>query len=129
MKVLLPDQSERELPDGATAIDLARAISEGLARHAVAAKVNGILRDLTRPLTQGDTVEIVKFDSPEGKEVFWHTSAHIMAQAVKELYPDVKIAIGPSIDNGFYYDFDTQTRFSPEDFEKIEAKMREIVAR
>ncbi|OGS35500.1 MAG: threonine--tRNA ligase [Elusimicrobia bacterium RIFOXYB2_FULL_49_7] len=129
MKVLLPDQSERELPDGATAIDLARAISEGLARHAVAAKVNGILRDLTRPLTQGDTVEIVKFDSPEGKEVFWHTSAHIMAQAVKALYPDVKIAIGPSIDNGFYYDFDTQTRFSPEDFEKIEAKMREIVAR
>lgn len=128
MKIKLPDNSFRELPENSTALDLAKSISEGLARVAVAAKVNGLVRDLTAPLKEGDAVEILKFESKEGKEVFWHTSAHVMAQAVKSLFPDVKIAIGPSIDEGFYYDFDTSHAFTPEDFEKIEAKAREITA-
>ncbi|OGJ86597.1 MAG: threonine--tRNA ligase [Candidatus Raymondbacteria bacterium RifOxyA12_full_50_37] len=128
MNVKLPDGSTRVLADHATAMDLALSISEGLARASVAARVNGSMRDLSAPLSEGAAVELVKFDSDGGKQVFWHTASHIMAQAVKSLWPNVKIAIGPSIDAGFYYDFDTQTPISNDDFPRIEAKMKEIIA-
>ncbi|MFH0921427.1 MAG: TGS domain-containing protein, partial [Fibrobacterota bacterium] len=112
MKIILPDGSAKEMPAKATAFDLALSISEGLSRHVVAAKVNGRLCDLSTPLSENDSVLLLKFDSPEGKTVFWHTSAHIMAQAVTALWPGTKVAIGPAIDTGFYYDFDTEHAFS-----------------
>ncbi len=111
-------------------MDVARKISTGLASEAVVAIVDGELWDLTRPMPEKDKpipVEIKKFDSPEGKQTFWHSTAHIMAHAVRDLFPDVKIAIGPAIDNGFYYDFDREEPFVPEDLEKIEERMREII--
>jgi threonyl-tRNA synthetase len=128
VRIKLPDGSLKEMEEGATALDLAASISKGLARASMAARINGKVRDLLAPLSSGDAVELLKFDAREGREVFWHTSAHVMAQAVKALFPDVKVAIGPAIETGFYYDFDTPHRFTPEDFEKIEAKMREIVS-
>jgi threonyl-tRNA synthetase len=126
MNIRLPDGSVRVMPAGANALDLARSISEGLARVSVACKVNGTVRGLTETLSENDSVEILKFASPESKDVFWHTSAHMMAQAVVSLFPDTKVAIGPSIENGFYYDFDTAHTFSPDDFEAIEKKVAEI---
>ncbi len=126
MKIKLPDGSEKEVAQGATAYIVALSISEGLARASVAARINGVVRGLDTGLKDGDTLELIKFDSPVGKEVFWHTTSHIMAQAVKSLYPDVKVTIGPAIDAGFYYDFDTKTPLSNADFEAIEKKMAEI---
>ncbi len=129
MRVRLPDGSERELPGGATAADLAAAIGPGLARAAVAAKVNGRLVDLATPLADGDEVAIVTADSPEGLEVLRHSTAHLLAMAVKELYPEAQVTIGPVIEDGFYYDFAYARPFTPEDLERIEARMREIARR
>ncbi len=128
MKVLLPDGSAVPLEAGANAIDCANAIGPGLAKAALAARVNGNLVDLNTPLKENDTVEIITFSSEEGKALFWHSSSHIMAQAVQELFPSAKLAIGPAIDSGFYYDFDVENPFTPEDLEKIEKKCRDIVA-
>ncbi|MBD3419765.1 MAG: threonine--tRNA ligase [Chitinivibrionales bacterium] len=127
MKIILPDGKSIDLPEGATSADVAKQISPKLAKAALAAKVNDALVDLKRPLSDGDNVAIVTFDSEAGKDVFWHSSSHIMAQAVQELFPDAKITIGPAIANGFYYDFDVERPFSTDDLEKIEAKCREIV--
>jgi threonyl-tRNA synthetase len=129
MNIVLPDKSLKTLPDGATAAHLAAAISPRLAREALAAKVNNILVDLDAPLHDNDSVEIITFDSVEGKSVFWHSSSHVMAQAVQTIFPSAKIAIGPAIDNGFYYDFDTDKPITPEDLPIIENKMREIVSK
>jgi threonyl-tRNA synthetase len=129
MNIVLPDKSLKSLPDNATGFDLARAISPRLAKEAVAAKVNNVLVDLSAALRDNDAVEIVTFDSPEGKSVFWHSSSHVMAQAVQALFPSAKIAIGPSIDNGFYYDFDFEKPISPDDLKTIENKMQEIVSK
>ncbi|NLD94825.1 MAG: threonine--tRNA ligase [Fibrobacter sp.] len=129
MNIRLPDGSVKELNAGATSLDLAKSLSPKLAQAAVAAKVNGALVDITRPLQDNDQVEIVTFDSPDGKSVFWHSSSHILAQAVQELFPSAKLAIGPAIDSGFYYDFDVETPFTPEDLVKIEAKAKEIASR
>lgn len=129
MNIRLPDGSVKELNASATSLDLAKSLSPKLAQAAVAAKVNGALVDITRPLHENDQVEIVTFDSPEGKSVFWHSSSHILAQAVQELFPSAKLAIGPAIDSGFYYDFDVETPFTPEDLVKIEAKAKEIASR
>ena len=127
MNIILPDGSTKNIADGSTALDLAKALSISLAREAIAAKVNNVLVDLSAPLHENDSVAIVTFDSAEGKSVFWHSSSHLMAQAVQELFPGTKIAIGPSIDNGFYYDFDFEKPISPEDLKKIEDRCREIV--
>ncbi len=127
MNIILPDGGQKALSDNATALDLANAISPRLAKEAIAAKVNDKLVDLSTTLCEGDNVSIITFDSPEGKSVFWHSSSHIMAQAVQSLFPSVKIAIGPSIDNGFYYDFDTDKPITPEDLIAIEKKFMEIV--
>jgi len=129
MNIRLPDGSVKELNAGATSLDLAKSLSPKLAQAAVAAKVNGALVDVTRPLQENDQVEIVTFDSPDGKSVFWHSSSHLLAQAVQELFPTAKLAIGPAIDSGFYYDFDVETPFTPEDLVKIEARVKEVASR
>ena len=107
-------------------LDIAKDISEGLARAATSAKVNGEITDLRTEVGEDCELEILTFDSEDGKGAFWHTTSHIMAQAVKRLYPETKLAIGPSIDHGFYYDLDRETPFVAEDLEKIEAEMKKI---
>ncbi|KAA3631552.1 MAG: threonine--tRNA ligase [Calditrichaeota bacterium] len=123
-----PDGSEKEYQAGTTGLDVAKSISPGLAKNAIAVKVNGVVRDLLAPIPKNAPIEILTFDQPEGREVFWHSSSHIMAQAVLELFPETKLAIGPPIDEGWYYDFEVEKPFSPEDLEKIEKKMAEIVS-
>jgi threonyl-tRNA synthetase len=127
IKIKFPDGTEKAYPKGITGLELARSISSRLAGEAVAARVNGTLRDLSASIDEDAPVEILTFDSPEGRKVFWHSSAHIMAQAVLDLFPDAKLAIGPAIDEGFYYDFDVEKPFSPEDLERIEKRMAEII--
>jgi threonyl-tRNA synthetase len=129
MKVLLPDGTELELPDGASGADAARAIGEGLARAALGIRVNGELRDLAAPLEEGDRIEIVTARDEDGLWLLRHDAAHVLATAVMELYPGVKISIGPPIEDGFYYDFDFPdgTKLTEDDFERVEQKMREHV--
>ena len=127
MNVILKDGSVLEAAAGATAADAAQQISGGLYRAACAAKVDGKVVDLRTALTDGCTLEILTFDDPDGKRAFWHTTSHIMAQAVQHLFPDAKFAIGPSIDSGFYYDFDLPRALTPDDLAKIEAEMKRIV--
>lgn len=123
----LKDGSKREYEEGTLAIDVAKSISEGLARDLVGVKLDGQVMDLMAPLKEGGKIDFLKFDSREGKDVFWHTSTHLMAHAIKRLYPEAKLAIGPAVENGFYYDIDLDYRLTQEDLEKIEAEMKKIV--
>ena len=129
MKITLKDGSVIDAEKGISVLDLAKKISEGLARMATAAKVNGEVVDLRFNIIEDSEVEILTFDSSEdGKKAYWHTTAHIMAQAIKRIYgQDIKLAIGPAINNGFYYDFDVKENISSEDFEKIENEMKKII--
>ena len=127
IKITLADGSVREMEDGISVLDAAKSISRGLAKEAVAAKVNGEIRGLEYVLPGDCTLEILKFSDEEGAHTFRHTASHILAQAVKKLYPEAKLAIGPAIDNGFYYDFDLEHRFTEEDFAAIEKEMKKIV--
>ena len=130
MKVILKDGSSLDVEKGISVLDLAKKISEGLARVATCAKVNGEVKDLRYNIEEENAeVEICTFDnSDEGKKAYWHTTSHIMAQAIKRIYGnDIKLAIGPAIDDGFYYDFDVKENISSEDFEKIEAEMKKII--
>ena len=127
IKITLKDGSVLELNEGATAIDAAAAISGGLARVAMAAKINGENADLRTVLKDGDTLEILTFADDYGKWTFRHTASHILAQAVKRLFKDVKLTIGPAVDDGFYYDFDTDEKFTPDTLKDIEAEMKKIV--
>lgn len=129
MKITLKDGSIKEVENGISVLDLAKSISEGLARMATCAKVNGKVRDLRYKITEDSEVEICTFENSEdGKKAYWHTTAHIMAQAIKRIYGDnVKLTIGPAIDKGFYYDFDVKENISSDDFEKIEAEMKKII--
>ena len=127
--IKLPDGSIKEMEKDASGADLALAISPNLAKAALAVEVNGKLQDLTTPITTDATVRIITAKDKEGLHILRHTCSHIMAQAVKELWPDVQVTIGPAIDNGFYYDFSRKEPFTTDDFEKIEAKMHEIVKR
>jgi len=129
ISVTLKDGSIKSYEKGTTILDIARDISEGLARVAVAGEVNGKVMDLATPLTEDCGLNLLTFDSEGGKLPYWHTTSHIMAQAVKRLYPGVKLAIGPAIDNGFYYDFDSEKTFTPEDLTAIEAEMQKIISR
>lgn len=126
IRVTLPDGSERVLAEGATVRDLAASIGAGLAKAAIAGKINGSEVDLAAPLADDAKVEIITEKSPEALEIIRHSTSHLMAQAVKDLFPQAKVAIGPAVENGFYYDFDVDHAFTPEDLEKIEARMREI---
>jgi threonyl-tRNA synthetase len=126
IRVTLPDDSERTLPAGATAADLAKAIGPGLAKAALAARVNGEVRDLARPLPDGAKVQIVTDKDPHALDVLRHSAAHVLATAVRQLFPHAKIGFGPAIEDGFYYDFDIGRPFTPEDLEAIEARMLEV---
>ena len=129
LKVTLKDNSSIEVEKGTSILDVAKKISEGLARNATCGEVNGEVKDLRYELQEDCNLVIHTFqeDDLEGKKAYWHTTSHIMAQAVKRLFPDVKFAIGPSIDNGFYYDFDVETPFTDEDKAKIEEEMKKII--
>src|SRR5436309_8565761 len=128
IRVTLPDGSQKVLPAGATAADLAKAIGPGLAKAALAAKVNGEVRDLARPLPDGATVEILTDKHPQALDVLRHSAAHVLATAVRQLFPHAAIGFGPPIEDGFYYDFEVPRPFTPEDLQQIEAKMQEVVA-
>ncbi len=126
VKIQLRDDI-REYENGVTPYQIAESISAGLARVACAAKIDGKGCDLRTPIENDCAVEILTFDDPYGKKAFWHTTSHVLAQAVKRLYPEVKLTIGPAIDEGFYYDFDSDQPFTPEVLEKLEAEMKKIV--
>ena len=127
VKISLPDGSQREYPQGVKGSEIAMSISEGLARNALAIEVNGEVWDLSRPITQDAAVKILTWNDKSGKNTFWHSSAHLLAEALEALYPDVKFGIGPPIDNGFYYDVDLGNRaFGEDDLVKIESKMKEM---
>ena len=128
IKITLKDGSVKEFEKPMSILDIAKSISEGLARVATAGEVNGKTEDLRFVVKEDCKLNILTFDATlEGKKAYWHTTSHIMAQAIKRLYPDTKLEIGPSIDEGFYYDFDLEHRFSEEDYEKIEAEMKKII--
>ncbi|MCI8581399.1 MAG: threonine--tRNA ligase [Dorea sp.] len=127
MKITLKGGTVKEYEGAKTILDIAKDISEGLSRAATSAKVNGEIEDLRTEISSDCELEILTFDSEDGKGAFNHTASHIMAQAIKRLYPETKLAIGPSIANGFYYDLDRETPFVSEDLEKIEAEMKKIV--
>lgn len=127
LKIKLKDGTIKEVEQGTTVYDVAASISGRLAKEAIVGTVNGKTVDLSYKLVEDCELSILKFEDSEGSHAFRHTSSHIMAQAVKRLFPDVQLAIGPAIDNGFYYDFDTDHKFVPEDLEKIEAEMNKII--
>ncbi len=127
IKITLPDGSVREYEKGTTPLQVAQRISEGLARNVLAARVNGEIWDATRPLITDSTVTLLTWNDDQGKSTLWHSSAHLLAEALEALYPGIKFGIGPPIDNGFYYDVDLGDRqLSPEDFKKIEDKVLEL---
>jgi threonyl-tRNA synthetase len=131
MKVVLPDNSELELPDGASGLDAARAIGPKLAEQAVLVRANGRVQDLRLPLQDGEPIQILTVrdkDDPDALAVLRHSSAHLLAEAVTRLYPGVKLAIGPPIENGFYYDFDFPEPIREEDLEKIQAEIERELA-
>jgi threonyl-tRNA synthetase len=130
IKITFPDNSTREFENGTTALQVAESISQRLAQDVLAAKVNGEVWDLTRPICNDATLQLLKWEDEEGKHTFWHSSAHLMAEALQELYPGVKFGIGPAIENGFYYDVDLgDTTLTDADLPLIEAKMTELAGK
>ncbi|MCC8192335.1 MAG: threonine--tRNA ligase [Ruminococcus sp.] len=127
IKLTLKDGSVREIENASSAAEIVKGIGMGLYKEACAVKINGEVKDLRTTVDSDCTFEVLTFDDIDGKKTFWHTASHIMAQAVKRLYPDTLLAIGPSIDSGFYYDFDRETPFSEDDLVKIENEMKKIV--
>jgi threonyl-tRNA synthetase len=129
INITFPDGSSRKYPAGTTSLEIARAISPSLAEEAVVSEVNGNLIDLVRPINDDASIKFLKFSDEEGKKVYWHSTSHIMAQAIEELFPGAKFGVGPAIDNGFYYDVDSDHKFTDEDLKKIEDRMIEISKR
>ena len=125
--IRLPDGSTRDFDGPVTGLELAESIGRRLAKDAVAVRVNDELWDLSRPIAADSDVQIVTREDADGVEILRHDAAHLLAEAVKELYPETQVTIGPAIDNGFYYDFAREEPFRPEDLEQIEQRMREIV--
>lgn len=117
----------KEFENNTTAAEVAKSLGGGLYKAVCACKINGQVMDLRTELTEDCKLELLTFDDPDGKKAFWHSASHVLAQAVKRLYPEAKCAIGPAVDNGFYYDFDVEKPFSPEDLQKIKAEMKAIV--
>ena len=127
IKITLPDGSQRDYPNGSSSIDVALSISEGLARNVLAAKVNGKVQDANLPIYADSTLQLLTWNDTEGKATFWHSSAHLLAEAVEALFPGTKFGIGPAIETGFYYDIDPgERKFSQDDFKAIEDKMIEL---
>ena len=129
MNIVLPDGSQKELADGATVADVAASIGAGLAKAALGGKIDGAFADLDTPVKDGASVEIITAKSPEALGIMRHSTAHVMAEAVRLLFPGAQIAFGPQTEDGFFYDFELSRSITPEDFEAIEAKMAEIIAR
>ena len=127
IKVMLKGDVVKEFDAGITPMEIAKSLGAGLYKACCAAHVDGVLTDLRTPLTKDCKLELLTFDDKDGAWTFRHTASHILAQAVKRLFPEAKLAIGPAIDNGFYYDFDVEKPFSQEDLVKIEAEMKKIV--
>ena len=129
IKISFPDGSVKEFPKGITAFEVAKGISEKFAQQIIVADVNGVKKDLSAAINEDSSVVFYKFDSEEGQECFWHTSSHMMAQAIEELYPGAKFGVGPAIEGGFYYDVDSDKKFTDEELRKIEEKILEIAKR
>ncbi|MFA5518932.1 MAG: TGS domain-containing protein, partial [Spirochaetota bacterium] len=125
--ITLPDKSIKEADAGSTVYDIIGLIGKGLQKSAVAAEVDGEIKGLDFSVFKNSNINVFTFDTEEGKSVFWHSASHLMAQAVKRLYPDAILAIGPSIETGFYYDIDMSKQLSPDDLEDIEREMEKIV--
>ena len=124
IQITFPDGNARQFEPGVTSFDIARSISEGLSQKVLAAKVNGEVWDLSRPISKNATLQLLTWDDKDGKSTFWHSTAHLMAEALESLYPSIKFGTGPAIESGFYYDVDTGTTpLSSEDFVKIENEM------
>ncbi|NBW43461.1 MAG: TGS domain-containing protein, partial [Sphingobacteriia bacterium] len=129
INVQLPDGSQRTYPLGTTALDVARSLSEGLARQVLAAEVNGEVWDLQRSLPETARLRLLKWEEPGARSTFWHSSAHLLAEALEALYPGIRLGIGPAIEQGFYYDIDFGDHaFSSDDFPKVEKKMLELAS-
>ena len=128
IKISFPDGNVREYEQGTTAMQVAESISSGLARNVLSAKVNGDVIDANRPINEDATIELLTWNQDEGKSTFWHSSAHLMAEALQELYPKTKFGIGPPIENGFYYDIDLgeDQTIGLKELEKIEQKMKKF---
>src|SRR6195952_5981807 len=127
MNITFPDGAVRQYDEGSTALDIAKKISEGLARKILAAEVNGEVWDLTRPIKNDATIKFLTWDDEKGKSTFWHSSAHVMAEAVEDTFPGVKFWVGPPIEKGFYYDIDLgENHITESDLEKLEKKMAEL---
>ena len=129
ISISLPDGSSRDFEPGVSGADVAAAIGPGLAKAALAIKLDGVVIDLATPIARDAAVEIITAKSPEALDLIRHDAAHVMAEAVKELYPETQITIGPNIEDGFFYDFARSTPFTPDDFAGIEKRMAEIVKR
>lgn len=129
IKITFPDGNSKEFPKGISSLEIASSISKGLAEDVLVADVNGKVVDLVLPLEEDASVKFYKFADDEGRKVYWHTTSHIMAQAIEELFPGAKFGVGPPIENGFYYDVDSEHKFTDEDLKKIEDKMLEIAKR
>ena len=128
IKITFPDGTIKEIESGISAKDVIKQeIGEGLFKAALAVKINDELKDISTPITKDCNFQVITFKDPEGKQIFWHSSSHVLALAVKRLYPDVKLGIGPAIAEGFYYDFDVKTPFKPEDLENIEKEIEKII--
>lgn len=129
IKITFPDGNVKEFPKGVSANDIAMSISKRLAEEILAAEVNGKMKDVNAPINEDATITLHKFDSEKGKEVYWHTTSHMMAQAIEELFPGAMFGVGPPIEHGFYYDIDSKTRFGDKELVQIENKMKEIAKR
>jgi len=127
IEIVFPDGKSIKYPAGTTALDILNELGGRLKKEALAAKIDNTVYDLSQAIPHGGQIEFLRFDAKEGKEVFWHSSAHIMAHAVKEVFPQAKFAFGPPVEEGFYYDIGLEQRITPDDLEKIEAKMQDIV--
>ena len=127
INITFPDGNIKQFENGITPIEIAKSISQGLARNTIVAKINNEMWDLNRPIINDAKISLYSWNEKEGKKCFWHSTAHIMAEALQELYPNIKFGIGPAIDNGFYYDVDLENKvLSSDDLPKIEQKMLEI---
>lgn len=126
ISITFPDGNKKEFESGVSAYDVANSISGRLASAALAAEINGVTREISTPINEDAEIKFFTFDDPEGKHVYWHSSSHLMAHAVKKLYPEAKFGVGPAIDSGFYYDIDIDTKLTDEDLVKIEQKMLEL---
>src|SRR5689334_22236488 len=127
INITFPDGAVRQYEKGTTALDIAKSISEGLARKVLAANVNGQVWDATRPINEDALLKLLTWNEAEGKSTFWHSSAHLMAEAVESMFPGVKFWVGPPVENGFYYDMDLGGKsITEDDLRKLEVKMAEL---